>query len=86
MWWRVVAAVIVTAVLVAAGADMFLLVVASLLLAFFPLPTSAVDDVTCVPVAIDVVASVFALVLMSSFPARLGPTASRVASRMSPSA
>ena len=77
--------VIVTRALVVAGAVTFLLVVVSLLLAFFPLPASVVDDVACVPVAVDVVVSVSAPVWTSSFPTGLGPIADRVAGRVSPS-
>ena len=62
-----------------------LLVVASSLLAFFSLPTSVVDDIACVLVAVDGVMSAFALVLNSSCPTGLGPTADRVVSQASPS-
>ena len=71
---------------VVVSAGVFLFVLVSSLLAFFPLPVSVVDDVGCVPITVDVVASVFASVLISSFLTGPGPTASRVASSVSPNA
>ena len=79
------AAVIVLMASVVAGTGVSLFVLALSLFGFFPLPTSVVDDVACILVAVDVVASTSVLMLTSSCPTGLGPTADHAASRVSPS-